>query len=151
MKLFGKYFRLLGPTALTILFILAPIFSIAQTGGTGTDLPTGGTGVDSPTGGTGVDSSDRLVNPLGVDSICALIGVLLNAAIVIGIPIAVLFIVYAGFKFVLARGNPSQLTEARSNMLYTVIGIAIFVGASLIAKVIIATVEQLGVTGVSSC
>jgi hypothetical protein len=50
-----------------------------------------------------------LCNPLGVSSFCGLVKVLLDAALVIGIPIAVLFIVYAGFKFVMAQGNPEEL------------------------------------------
>ena len=52
--------------------------------------------------------------------------------------------------FVFARGNPSELEAARTNLFNTLIGIAIFVGASLIAKVIIGTLHQLGVN-VGSC
>jgi len=69
---------------------------------------------------------------------------------IIGIPIAVLFIVWAGFKFVLAQGNPGELTEARSNFLHVIIGIGIFVGASLIASIIVNTLGALGVAGVSN-
>jgi mannose/fructose/N-acetylgalactosamine-specific phosphotransferase system component IIC len=69
---------------------------------------------------------------------------LLTAAIQIGIPIAVLFIVYAGFKFVLARGSPEKLKEARQNFLWTIIGIAIFLGAWLLASVVANTVNALG-------
>lgn len=57
---------------------------------------------------------------------------------------AVLFIVYAGFKFVLARGKPEELKKARDNFLWTIIGIAIFLGAWLLASVIKNTVNQLG-------
>lgn len=102
------------------------------------------------TGGNIYGGSKTLQNPLGVDSFCDLIVVILNAALIIGIPIAVLFIVYAGFKFVIARGSPAGLSEARSNLFNTLIGIAIFIGASLIARVIVGTLHQLGVT-VGSC
>lgn len=94
----------------------------------------------NPPGGTG---SQTVVNPLGVTSICGLIKALLGAAIAIGIPIAVLFIVYAGLKFVLARGKAEDLAAARSNFLYTVIGIAIFLGAWLLASVIANTVNAI--------
>jgi hypothetical protein len=97
------------------------------------------------------DGYNTLQNPLGVSSLCQLIGLLLKAVIAIGIPIAVLFIVYAGFKFILARGSPTELSEARSNLFNVIIGIAIFLGASIIANVIIATLHQLGVSGVNSC
>lgn len=83
-------------------------------------------------------------NPLTANSFCGLVKNLLQAAIAIGIPIAVLFIVYAGFKFVLARGNPEKLAEARQNFLWTIIGIAIFLGAWLLATVVANTVNQLG-------
>jgi hypothetical protein len=95
---------------------------------------------------------NTLCNPLGkTTSFCQLLKILLDGALVIGIPIAILFIIYAGFKFVMAQGNPSELAEARKNFVYTVIGIAIFVGASLIATVIINTVQALGVSGIASC
>ena len=54
-----------------------------------------------------------------------------------------LFIVWAGFKFVLARGNSTALQEARKNLMYTLIGIGIFLGAWLIAMVIANTVNSL--------
>jgi hypothetical protein len=95
--------------------------------------------------------SVKLVNPLGVNSFCGLVIKLLQAVIVIGIPIAVLFIVWAGFKFVLAQGNGEALKSARQNFLHVVIGIGIFVGSTLIANVIVNTLVQLGVKGVSSC
>ena len=81
---------------------------------------------------------------------CGLVKGLLDAVMIIGIPIAVLFIVWAGFKFVLAQGNPGELTEARSNFLHVIIGIGIFVGASLIASIIVNTLGALGVAGVSN-
>jgi hypothetical protein len=93
--------------------------------------------------GTPSASSATVTNPLGVTSFCGLIKALLSAAVAIGIPIAVLFIVWAGLKFVLARGNPEALKTARTNMLYTVIGIGIFLGAWLLAMVIQNTVNSL--------
>jgi hypothetical protein len=133
------------------VLLLLPMFVIAvapPTGGSGLGGSTGGSGIGSPTGGSGISGgSAELKNPLGVSSFQDLAKALLNAAIVIGIPIAVLFIVFAGFKFVLARGNPEALKIARKNLLYTIVGIAIFIGASLIAGVITSTLHQLGATG----
>lgn len=95
-------------------------------------------------GNCGNTDPNALQNPLNVCSIQDLIVLLVNTAVVIGIPIAVLFIVYAGFKFIMARGSPTGLSEARANLVATLIGVAIFVGASLIAEVIINTLHQLG-------
>ena len=101
-------------------------------------------------------NSGTVINPLGgVNSFCGLIKALLNAAVAIGIPIAVLFIVWAGLKFVLARGKAEDLVKARTNMLWTVIGIGIFLGAWLLAMVIANTVNSLasgsGQSVISSC
>ncbi len=94
---------------------------------------------------------NTLCNPLQFNTICGLVKGVLNAAMVIGVPIAVLFIVWAGLQFVLAQGNAEKLSSARRNFLNVLIGIAIFVGASLIATVITKTIESLGVTGISDC
>ncbi|HWB34122.1 MAG TPA: pilin [Candidatus Paceibacterota bacterium] len=93
-----------------------------------------------------------LCNPLGgITSVCQLVLALLNAVMVIGVPVAILFIIWAGFKFIIAQGNPGELGEAKTNFYHVIIGIAIFLGASLIASVIINTLQNLGVQGINSC
>jgi len=122
-------------TAAALFLMASPIFVFAQSN------PVVG-GVSNPVVGA---SSNSVQNPLGgINSFCGLIKAILSAVIAIGIPIAVLFIVYAGFKFVLARGNPGALQQARQNLLYTLIGIGIFLGAWLLALVIANTVNALG-------
>lgn len=126
-------------------FLLLPLAVGAANSGfgaSGSDTNFGASDADTTSG-----RSVTLLNPLGVDSFSGLVDKILNAAILIGIPIAVLFIVLAGFKFVFAQGNPEALKKARRNFLNTIIGIAIFVGASLIATVIIKTLTELGVKG----
>ena len=93
--------------------------------------------------------SVRLANPLGdIDSFPKLIKAVLDAAFIIGLPIAVLFIVFAGLRFVWARGNESKLTSAKNNLLYTVIGIAVFFGAWTLATIIESTIAALKIGGV---
>lgn len=135
-----KIYMYLSGTVSIFLVSAVSVVHAAAAGGA-YDAGAGGR-YDSVAGG-----SPTLLNPLGVTSFSALVEKLLNAAILIGIPIAVLFIVLAGFKFVFAQGNPDALKKARHNFLYTVIGIAIFVGASLIATVITKTLSELGVKG----
>ncbi|MBP9710863.1 MAG: TrbC/VirB2 family protein [Candidatus Pacebacteria bacterium] len=111
----------------------APSIAFAQGGGGG-----------GPTGGMG--GKVTLENPLGdVDTFPKLIKAILDAAFIIGLPVAVLFIVIAGFRFVWARGNPRGLDEAKHNFLYTVIGIGVFFGAWTLAKIIESTISALGV------
>lgn len=121
------------------LALIAPMAALAQTSGGFNTPPTSSGGNTVPPQG-----QYTVPNPLAASSFCGLIKNILQAAIAIGIPVAVLFIVYAGFKFVLARGNPEKLAEARMNFLWTVIGIAIFLGAWLLANVVANTVNALG-------
>lgn len=123
------------PVLFLVTFVMLPTVAFAAN-----DPATGGVNNPVTVGAT----SYPVKNPLGSDSFCGLVKNLLQAAIAVGIPIAVLFIVYAGFKFVLARGNPEKLAEARKNFLWTIIGIAIFLGAWLLASVVANTVNALG-------
>lgn len=134
--------RKISLALITASLLLVPAFSYAQsnpyTGG-----PSNPT-VSSPSN-PGGGQIQTVQNPLGsINSFCGLIKAILGAVIQIGIPVAVLFIVFAGFKFVLARGNPTELEKAKKNLLYTLIGIGIFLGAWLIAVVIANTVNSLG-------
>ncbi len=151
MTSFKNRIKLFVPVAVALAIMLLPL-AVAEAQ-QGTITPGNPQGTYTPGNPQGAYTGDRnmLQNPLGVNSICQLIGLILKAAMIIGVPIAVLFIVYAGLKFVLARGSPGELSEARSNLIATIIGIAIFLGATLIANVIIATLAQLGASGVTSC
>ena len=95
--------------------------------------------------------SNCLENPLQVSNFCDLLKVVLNALIIIGLPVAVVFLVLVGFQFIIAQDNAGRLGTAAKNLRNTVIGIAIFLGAWTIAEVIKATLQALGVTGFGSC
>ncbi len=88
---------------------------------------------------------DKLNNPLGdVDTIYEFLLVILNLVVQIGTPVIVLAVIYSGFLFVRAQGNPSKLDEAKQALLYTAIGAAIVLGAYTITTVIERTVTGLG-------
>jgi len=130
----------------TVFILVCTPVSLVAGGGIGGG-GSGGVGGEAG-GGIGGGSSGmvKLQNPLGnIDSFHELIEKILDAAFIIGLPIAVLFIVLAGFRFVWARGNPTELTKAKTNFLYTIVGIAVFFGAWLIAKVIETTMRSLGI------
>ena len=83
-------------------------------------------------------------NPLGrTNDFYALIEKILGVLVQIGLPILVLFIVYAGFKFVTARGNEAEVTKAKDALFWAVIGGAVLLGAQLIAQVINATIPVI--------
>ncbi|MEX2052539.1 MAG: hypothetical protein WD991_02510 [Candidatus Paceibacterota bacterium] len=90
------------------------------------------------------DISGKICNPLsGSTTVDGFIKKFLEGAIKIGIPIIALAIIYSGFLFVAARGNPESLTKAKDTLLYTLIGAAILIGSWAIAKLISETVLAL--------
>ncbi len=93
----------------------------------------------------GPDSNSVVLeNPLGnTDTIPEFIEKLLSIILKIGVPIVALFIIYSGFLFVWARGNPKALGEAKDTFLYTVLGAAILLGAWVLAQAIKGTVDAL--------
>jgi hypothetical protein len=136
----------------SFLFVLTvfsiPLFALGQFNNS---VPTGGSFQNSlptasppPSGYSTLPGQFSVQNPLKAKSIPQFFEQVLQAVITIGIPVAVLFIVFAGFKFVVAMGKPEALAEARRNLINTVIGIGIFLAAWLIAQVIYSTVTRLG-------
>ncbi len=69
---------------------------------------------------------------------------ILKLAIQIGAVVVVLMLVYVGFLFVVAQGEPAKITAARSALLWTVIGALVLLGAQAIASGIQATIQALG-------
>jgi hypothetical protein len=98
------------------------------------------------------NSVGGLSNPLGqVTGICQLLKIVLNIALLLGVPIAMFFIVFAGFKLVLARGNPEELKRARLNLVWTLAGIAIFIGVWTFVTILANTLGALGVQILGDC
>ena len=129
----------------SLIFFILPVFVLAvppPTGGSGFGTPTGGSAVGPPTGGSGV-GANQLVNPLGVNSFPQLVQKLLQAALVIGIPVAVLFIVWAGFLLIKAQGNSTELGNAKKNLGYVIFGAILILSAWVLATIVGGTVMQL--------
>ncbi|MEK7208692.1 MAG: hypothetical protein AAB677_00335 [Patescibacteria group bacterium] len=83
-------------------------------------------------------------NPLGgITDIGALITKILEIVVQIGLPVIALAIVYTGFLFVKARGNESELTQAKTTLFWTVIGAAVILGAFVIQTTIQGTIDSL--------
>jgi Type IV secretion system pilin len=85
----------------------------------------------------------KLCNPIKQETVEKFLEVLLKGVIRIGLPIITLAIIYCGFLFVKARGNPEELTKAKDALLYTLIGAAILMGAWALATLIEKTVTAL--------
>lgn len=145
---------------LTLAFfaLLVPAVAGAQFGSAqpnttvGPSSPNTSVGASGPNTSVGPSSGSSVFgikNPLAFDSFCKLANALLNVVMVIGVPVATFFVVWAGFLLVLARGRLDALREARSNLLNTFIGVGIFFGAALLIMILSATLKAFGVDFVS--
>ncbi len=97
----------------------------------------------------GGGTNTTIDNPLKEDDINKILLNIMNIVSVVGGIIVVLFIIYSGFKFVTARGNPEELKNAKNIFYFTIIGGAILLGANIIANVVVNTVKCT--TGAGTC
>ena len=93
---------------------------------------------------------NAIPNTLAVSDLNGFVVGLLNALLKIGIPIMTIFLVYSGLRLVMARGNEKELEDAKKNLLWVIIGIAILLGAWTIVKVLKGTFDQLDLAYVIS-
>lgn len=76
-------------------------------------------------------------NPLKAEDIPSLILNIAEFARQIGLPLAIIFIVYNGFLFVSARGDEKKLESAKEGIKWSLMGAALIVGAEFLAKAIV--------------
>lgn len=95
------------------------------------------------TGQTTNGGSGTLPNPIAASSFQDLIQKILHIVLNIGVPVAALFIVYSGFLFIKAEGNPEKLKEAKETFFWTITGTAVLLGAWVLAQAIAGTINSL--------
>ena len=84
----------------------------------------------------------QFTNPLQSATLEDFLLAILNVVVYIMYPIIVLMIVYTGFLFVSAQGNPAKLQEARRALIWTVIGALVILGSKALALAIKGTVQS---------
>ncbi|MDO8566632.1 MAG: hypothetical protein Q7R58_00575 [bacterium] len=72
---------------------------------------------------------------------------ILEFVIKIGTVVVILMLVFTGYKFVAAQGEPGKITEARDMLLWTIVGALILLGSQAISMGIKATVQALSTGG----
>jgi hypothetical protein len=80
--------------------------------------------------------SYTLCNPLQFNSLEALIVGILNVLLIIAVPIIVFFIIFAGFSYVTAQGNPEKIKQASRSLTYAIIGGVLILGAVAISEIL---------------
>lgn len=82
-------------------------------------------------------------NPIRATDIRQLVKDILDVVVEFGAVIVVFFLVYAGFLFVKAQGDPGGLKKAKETFFWTIVGGMIVLGAHVISQVIQNTVNQI--------
>ena len=86
----------------------------------------------------------EIENPLAADTFEEVLDRLINFIFWVGITVAPVMLIIAGFMLVTAMGDPKRVETAKKMILYTLIGLAIVI----LAKGLIAVLKSiLGVTG----
>lgn len=79
----------------------------------------------------------------GLETVDGFVSALLKAVITVAFPIAVLVIVYSGFLFVTAQGNSEKLEKAKTNFIWTIIGVGVLLGAFALSKLLEGTIAPI--------
>lgn len=90
--------------------------------------------------------SASLPNPIITDSITEFLLSILSIVLVLAIPLVVFFLIYAGFKYVMALGNPEKLKEATGSIMWGVVGAVIILASFVIVEIVKNVVDSFGVT-----
>ena len=69
----------------------------------------------------------------GIQTIPEFIKAVLSIVIKIGIPVASLFIIWAGFLFITAQGNETKVTAAKKALFWSCVGFGVLLAAWLFA------------------
>lgn len=88
----------------------------------------------------------KLTNPLSdkFNSVGGLIQGFVVILSYLAVLAAVVIIIWIGFQFVLARGNPQRMNELKGWLFWVIIGVAVVIGARIIIQVVINTLAATG-------
>lgn len=78
-----------------------------------------------------------------VDTVPKFLLALVDLIFLIAVPIIVICIIYGGFLFVMAGDNESQITKARTVILWTIIGAGVLLGAKALELAVQSTICAL--------
>lgn len=83
----------------------------------------------------------ELYNPLGSRTIPQLIGFFIQALLGISGSIALAMIVYGGFLWLTAGGNPGRIDSGKQTLIWSVLGLLVIFGANILANFVISTLS----------
>ncbi len=93
---------------------------------------------------------EKLEDPLGPNvSLEGLLLKLFEIVLYVGVPLVAFFLIWSGFMFVSAQGNPEKIETAKSRLVWTIIGAVLLLGAWTISQAIKGTIEDIKRGGTS--
>ena len=110
--------------------IMSPLILSAQTGSPTPTQTTIGASIKNPFAG-------------GNDLMSLINAILTNIVMPIAAVAIVGWIIYAGFQFVMAQGKPADIQKAQQNLLWSLIGAGILLGAAGISAALRATIDAV--------
>ncbi|MEX1087351.1 MAG: hypothetical protein WEC58_02385, partial [Candidatus Paceibacterota bacterium] len=125
-----KYISLVFSYCLVFVFLVALVTPVVVGAQSGT-IP-GDSGIQNP---LGEDGPTTLMSFIEI--------IITNIVLPIASVVVVLAIIYSGFLFVAARGNPTKLEHARTAFTWTVVGTAVLLGSWVIAAAIEGTLCEI--------
>ena len=87
--------------------------------------------------------AQAITNPIAAPDLWSFLSSIVSAVVYILFPILVLMLVYTGYLFVVAQGNPAKLQEAKKSFVWTLVGGFVVLGAQALSMAIKATIDSL--------
>jgi predicted permease len=134
-----KSFILLSLTALTFgAPMLVPALASAACD-SGNIQGSIGQGIDGATGNSSSGSACSSVSDNGAGSLTAVAKKVVNIfSIIVGI-VAVIFIIYGGFRYITSGGDSGSVGNAKNTLIYALVGLVIVALAQLIVHYVLST------------
>ena len=137
MSKIATMFMLLVIVSLMSMSSILPVNAATEGGNVGNTPATEGGNVSG--------GKFTLQNPLKVDSLGGLIEAFVEVFSYLVILFAVLALVYVGLRYILARGNPEEMTRLSNWLLWIMVGVAVVIGSRILVSVVINTLGNSGV------
>ncbi len=94
----------------------------------------------NPQNGSGIKELD---NPIAAESLNDFIGNIIEILLLLAAPILVCVFIWIGLRFVLAQGKPGEIEKVKGDLLWTLIGAAIVLGAYGIKTLVTGTLGSI--------
>ncbi len=81
-------------------------------------------------------------NPITIDDVSGLIGLVANFLIITSMVLAVIFIVLSGIMIMLAQSDPTAFKKGQARLKHAIFGVAVVLGTGVIINTVAALVDR---------